>query len=209
MFSWTLLTALRRRWYLLLLSLLVTAAATYLVVDRVPPTYELRADVVLLPPDALLEEGENPFLALGGLNQALDVLVRAFPPELRQEVHDTTGAEFEVVRDPGASGPIMLVTATAPTPSGVDQALGAVLDATPRILEGIQDDTDVPAEDQIISMVLYQEVTPERSLTPTLRAGVLVGGVSLLAGVLAIAAVDGLLLRRRGRPAADAPAPTA
>src|SRR5687768_14672808 len=76
-------TTLIRRWYLVLLALVCAAIATFLTVDKVGPTYEAKAAVLLLPPVATVQHGSrsettvgNPYLLLDGLSQIRDILIR-------------------------------------------------------------------------------------------------------------------------------------
>ena len=74
--------SLRRRWYLVLALAVLTVGATFLVAQRTGETYEATGTVLVFPPSQT--EGptgdmseENPYLSLGGVGQARDVVVRA------------------------------------------------------------------------------------------------------------------------------------
>ena len=74
--------SLRRRWYLVLALAVLTLGATFLVAQRVGETYEATGTVLVFPPSQAEDPTgamtqENPYLSLGGVDQARDVVVRA------------------------------------------------------------------------------------------------------------------------------------
>jgi uncharacterized protein involved in exopolysaccharide biosynthesis len=79
-----LLLALWRRWYLVLAVVLAAAGATVATVVLVGPTYEAKGATLLIPPGATVQQrlnvgasSGNPYLALSGLTQARDVVIRS------------------------------------------------------------------------------------------------------------------------------------
>lgn len=62
-----------RRWYVVLVGLLLTLPLAYLAAQYVAPTYTMKASVVLLAPEETVGDGGNPYLAMGGLEAAVDV----------------------------------------------------------------------------------------------------------------------------------------
>ena len=65
MLASNLLSASLRRWYVIVLGVLLTAGATYLVYDASEPTYEISGTAVLLPGSSTVPDGGNGFLYLG------------------------------------------------------------------------------------------------------------------------------------------------
>ena len=80
---------LRRRWYLVLVSLLCTAAATFFIVTAVGPTYQAKSTVLMMPPGTSTQQADNvgnPLLQLGSLAQARDVLIRVLTSQATSDV---------------------------------------------------------------------------------------------------------------------------
>ena len=206
MLASNLLSASLRRWYVIVLGVLLTAGATYLVYDASEPTYEISGTAVLLPGSSTVPDGGNGFLYLGGLNPALEVLMRsvnsdATSTEILGDDPGITG--YTVERDSDASGPILLVTATSDTPQGARTILRAVLDTLPVRLAALQNDVAVPDAARMSVLDLAVDEKPT-ALTNDRTRGVLgVAAGGLVATFLLTALVDGLVLsiarRRRQR----------
>ena len=138
--------SLRRRWYLVLALAVLTLGATFLVAQRVGETYEATGTVLVFPPSQT--EGptgemseENPYLSLGGVGQARDVVVRALTSK---QVGDAFGEDYpvgttyEIVPDYTNSAPIILFTVEAATPDVATEALSSLIDRVPVELEKLQ-----------------------------------------------------------------------
>ncbi|GAB2457956.1 hypothetical protein HD599_003458 [Conyzicola lurida] len=216
MLASNLLSASLRRWYVIVVGVLLTAGATYLVYDASEPTYEISGTAVLLPGSSTVPDGGNGFLYLGGLNPALEVLMRsvnsdATSSEILGDDPGVTG--YTVERDSDASGPILLVTATSDTQSGARSILRAVLDTLPVRLAALQNDVAVPDAARMSVLDLAVDEKPT-ALTNDRTRGVLgVAAGGLVATFLLTALVDGLVLsiarrrRQRRERLAAAPAP--
>ena len=191
-------TTLARRWYLTLAGLLATAGLCIGTFTAVPPTYQTTADVVLLPPKTSVGTGGNPYLYLGGLQQAVDVLTRALTSDAsRTELLGAVGAgEYDVVPDLSTSGPILIVTGTGTTSTIADSARNAVLDRVPTTLVQLQTALSVATDSQITSMVLTADEKPKLILKTRLRAVAAAGVLGLIASAMFIGFVDGLLASR-------------
>jgi hypothetical protein len=206
------LRGLLRRWYVVIPGLLLAAVAAGYCWLNVPPTYQRSASQLLLPAEATLpeveikdDEGEietlapNPFLYLGGLNTAADVLVSAVrgAPAVAEAALQHEGAEIEVGRDPMSSGPMLLITVTAPSDAAAAELIDTMLIQTEAVLEQLQTAQRVPETSRVLIAPIAVDTesvlgTKERMLTAA-GAG---AGLALLTLVLG-AAVDGLVRRRR------------
>lgn len=192
---------LMRRWYLTLASLLATGALCVVAFSLVPPTYETKADVVLLPPKSSVGVGGNPYLYLGGLDQATDVLTRALTSDSsrNQVLSDLGHSDYDVEPDWATSGPILIVTGRGATAAGAEDVRDAVIELAPQTLVSLQSGLDVPTNSRITSMVLTADEEPTTVFRTTLRALAAVGVVSLTGFAMLIGLVDGLLAARARR----------
>src|SRR5689334_22191992 len=199
MYLHDLFASLMRRWYLLLVAVLITLVAAFGVARMVGPTYKAQGAVVLLPPIDPASPDANRFLALGSLRQAGDVLVRTMLNSSTSQLIATAvpGSRYTVEPDYTTSAPVILVTATAATPEAATQTLGVVIKQVPVNLGGLQKDLAITRDNQIVSEVIDLDAKPAYVMKGQLRAvagaGVLVFGLL----TLLIGAFDAALLRRR------------
>ncbi|RAN76507.1 hypothetical protein B5P43_23200 [Bacillus sp. SRB_336] len=180
---------------------MITGSLTYIVFEKAPISYSANASSVLLPPSSTVGPGGNPFLYMGGLNQALDVLSKSLSSDesKKELLAPFDGADFDAGQDPTTSGPILLITAKAPTQAGTLSAMKSVMDAIPARLLKIQVDLKVPPASRITSTTLAVDEKPTLiSKTRTQLTGV-VGVLGLAATVLLIGLLDGILMNRRSR----------
>lgn len=191
MFLRDLLMSCLRRWYFLVVGLILTMAGTYVVYTSIPPTYEANASMVLIPPKIAVTVGDNPYLYLGGLDQALGVLqVKMTSPEIQEGLTDRfQEAEIQVAKDATTSGPIIAIKVGALTEQDTMALLDSVVALVPQTLASLQQEQKVPKISTISSMVLSQDIEPsaidKRQIQMT--AVVLVAGASaslLLTGLL-------------------------
>lgn len=203
MFVRDLISSAIRRWYLMLVCLALTVIAGYGAFSVVPPTYQATASVVLLPPDAVVAKGDNPYLYLGGLSEVLGVLqVTINSPQVAttlQKPYPRT--QYLVSQDLGTTGPIMQIVTTGPDEKNVLHLLRAVMAEMPATLAKLQTRLDVSTHDQITAMVLAQDSRGTPSYKTPIRALVVVVGGSLAGSVLIIGWLDRLLLVRKTKRA--------
>ncbi|MEV8182572.1 hypothetical protein [Specibacter sp. NPDC078692] len=195
---------LLRRWYFVVIGLLITGGLTYLVFDEAPISYSATASAALLPPSSVVGPGGNPFLYMGGLNQALDILSKSLTSDQSRQdlLGDRTGYEFDAGQDHTTSGPILLITAEAPTPAGALATMQAVLDSVPTTLQSLQVDLNVPPASRITSAPLTVAIKPTLiSKTRTQYTGIF-GVAGLAMTLLFTGLLDGILVNRRTRRAA-------
>jgi hypothetical protein len=190
---------LLRRWYFVVLGVLLTMGGAFLLTALVPPTYQATARIVLIPPTSLVTAGGNPYLFLGGLEQALGVLTVRLGSEAvgEQVLQGHTGGSYLAEKDSMSPGPIMLITAEGESPESTLQVLDSVIKVLPENLEGMQNQLNIPASSRITAMTIVRENEPKMVVKSQLRA-VLAGvaaGLSLT--VLATGLLDRLLSSRR------------
>lgn len=194
---------LRRRWYIVIPGLLLamaTAVGAWFVVD---PGYERSATQLLLPGARSMPEEGNPFLFLGGLTNAADVLVRAVGSEnVQNEIEqDHPGVEVEITRDGSTAGPVILITVTAPTDADAGVVLETLVARTSEVLEQLQIEEGITAENRMTVLPVTIDETSVPQQRDRYLAVALAGiGVALLV-ILAASLVDGLVLQRRRRGA--------
>ncbi|KQY42922.1 efflux RND transporter permease subunit [Cellulomonas sp. Root137] len=193
--------ALLRRWYVVLVGLLMTAGLVYLANDAVPPTYSATGSVLLLPPGASLEDGSNPLLQLGGLEQPAALVVAYLAGDEARQVfaEDFPNTTYDIVLDPLSRGPLILITVEDPSKDDVMGALNSVLATLPEALSMLQDQVDAPADSRVTSMPLSvdREATTERG--DSLRALIAAAGFALVLTLVGAIAFDALAARRRER----------
>jgi hypothetical protein len=210
--------SLLRRWYLVILGLILTVGACFATVKLVPPTYEAQATVLLLPPTKTVGEGGNPYLFLGALNQALDILVRTVNTDsarapLEEQFPDVS---FAAERDGTTSAPIMVIKSVGDTPNETVLALSVLLDSVPPKLAALQDPLAVPVDSRISSTNLAADDSATKDTKSQTRALVAMGAVCLTLTILLTGLLDRALasrrLRRKGDPAlqvnSDLPSPS-
>lgn len=205
--------ALLRRWYFVLVGIVATVGATYLVTTSVGPTYHVEGSVLLLPPEIAQERDPtaqvqgNPYLYLGGLTAARDVVVKAVTSRTARDKVDAVapGAEYEVTPDFDSSGPIFLLKVDAPTKESALAGLNALIASIPPTLRDLQDGLSIESSAFISSRVITSDVAPETVRKGQIRAAIATAAAVSALSVLAIGLLDGLMGGRRRRGGADEP----
>lgn len=196
------LEALRRRWYVLVAGLLITAGLAYGAWQITPPTYVARGTQLLLPPPAQVDQGtHNPLLELGGLEApAALVIAQLNGQEARESLFEHSAeAEYTVESDPALRGPTVMVTMGDVSPEAVMASLTLVLDSVPTILSDIQADLDVPSNATVTSMRLAIDIEPRTETSDTLRTVVIAVGAGLALTIVMVVGLDALLRRAKSR----------
>ncbi|HWI31336.1 MAG TPA: hypothetical protein VNT50_07580 [Microbacterium sp.] len=200
------MSALGRRWYIVLVGLLMTAALGYGVINISPPNYTARGLVLLLPPlDPNVETpaGENPLLSLSGLDLPARVVVASFSSNAAQEriakLHPD--AEVSVEMEESTRGPIISIDVTDSSPKGTIATLDYVAGSVATSLQSLQDEIGVPAEAIVNSKPLTMDTLAEADYGDLVRLLILAAGAGLVVTVLAAYVLDGIMARtvRRGR----------
>lgn len=197
-----LLKSLWRRWYLVLVGLLVTTGLCFVSYATMPPSYERAASVLLLPGAQTIPAGGNPYLYLGGLGQASDILVAAVnASSVRNAVLlGYPATDIVVARDPASSGPLVTVSASGQSNAAVTAVLDRALLAIPETLSKLQTQANVPATARIDSLQLTTDPTSVLIRKSQFQMVGVVAAGGMVLTLLIVGFTDGLLLsRRRGR----------
>ncbi len=201
-----LLGAFRRRFIILIIGLLVTAAAVTGAVSRVEPTYTAQASIVLLPPRSAGTGGSNPFLSLQGLTQALDVLTISLNQRVAEEIPSGNQRRIDLGPDLSGSafnrnsdGPILQVSVRSDTAASSLAYLDDVVALVAPTLEQIQTDIRVPTNTQVYSQLIATDKQPAVSQQPRIRAAFVVFIVFFLLTCFLVVAIDRWLTGRRTR----------
>jgi hypothetical protein len=204
---------LRQRWDFTLVGLLVTALLCGLAAIAVPVKYQAKAQILVLPPHTSVGTGGNPYLALGGLQAASDVLARAMSDGKTYQLlrgQGVTGT-YTVARDLTTSGPILLVVAEDSTATGALHTLSGILSQAAPRLRQLQDELSVPESTRLTSNVFTQDSTAGIQRKSQLRAILVAFAAGIFVTVMLVSAADSLLSRRRrklagsGRTVSDRP----
>lgn len=201
------LQALLRRWYIVVAGLVLAGIAGYSAWTHITPQYERSASQVLMPgAGSLPSDKANPYLYLGGLLQAADVVVRVAGSNdvVAELLKQHPGAQVTVVRDPTSSGPVILTTVSASSDAVAKEVLDKVVAQTAAELDRLQTSENIDVKDRISVSTLTVDQKPTLQQRKRLVAtGGAAGGVLALSLVVA-SVVDGLLRRRTRKRSAKA-----
>jgi uncharacterized protein involved in exopolysaccharide biosynthesis len=192
---------LLRRWYAVVLGLLLTAGLGCTAVVLVPVQYKVEAEVLLLPPKKAVLQGGNPYLYLDGLTGIQDVLSRTMSDAVTGRAlakAGATGAQ-SIVPDPLSAGPVLVVGVEDSSQEDALRSLRVVLDRIPVALRDIQTSTQVPEGWMVTSTVITEDDRAQVIRKTQLRAVVVGIAVGLAATVLGSCLLDSFLLRRGRR----------
>lgn len=193
------LRGLLRRWYIVLPGLIITASIVVGVWFAIPPGYYRSATQLLIPGVGNMPEGANPYLFLGGLAPAADVLVRAIGSEnvLDEMSEEHPGVEITIRRDTTTAGPIILISVTASSDADAEAVLEQLVDRTATVLEDFQRAERVPTGSRMTVIPITvdnQSELQERSRMLG-ATGAAIGGIVLTLFIAGL--VDGFGQRER------------
>ncbi|KFF60733.1 hypothetical protein JF66_02560 [Cryobacterium sp. MLB-32] len=145
------LRGLWRRWYIVVPGLLIAASLAIGAWNLIPPGYERSSTQLLIPGAESMPVGANPYLFLGGLVPAADVIVRAVGSAnlLDEVVADNPGVKVEVSRDTTTAGPVILIVVTAPTDAAAQKVQGLLVERTAMVLDDIQSKEGIAAQNRM------------------------------------------------------------
>jgi hypothetical protein len=195
----TVLQGILRRWYVVLAGLLITAGGCVFGYTHTGPIYQRSASELLVPGTQTVPQGGNPFLYLGGLSQASDVLVRALTADNLQRpiLEGRTDVAVDIARDVSTSGPILVVTVNGPKDADVSAVFESILDAIPTTLSSLQAEAEVPAAARITVLPVTVDTSSSTTQKSRFETTAVIGAGGLAATLLLAALIDGLVLARR------------
>ncbi|MEU3848036.1 hypothetical protein AB0E44_13750 [Micrococcus terreus] len=188
-----------RRWYVFLTGLLLTLAMGWGVYQVVPSTYEATGTAVLMPSRATVGEEGNPFLYLGGMTNAIDVMIRRTnDPQIREQLEEQfPDAELTISRDLTTDSPITVVNVQAPDPESAIALRDIGLNLAEQNLDTMQNELNLPTDLRIsMRTVVVDEVAEEDTRNP-LRLALVVMAGGFVATFLLTGMIDGALTRRK------------
>ena len=189
--------SLRRRWYFVLVGVLITLGLAAGAAKMFPATYSGQAVVVLLPPRSA--DAANPYLAIGGSEGVVPALTAAMTDSKTVLNLEASGVsrKFTIGPDLAAGGPLVLVTTEEATPAEAIASLNTVLDRVSVVLNTLQADAGAPASSRVTADVIARDAKAQTVRKTQIRAVIAVVAAGLALTVLLTAALDGLLMRRR------------
>jgi hypothetical protein len=187
--------AIKRRWYVLVLGLMMTGALAVGATVVTPSAYTARGLVLLLPPT---HKGDNPYLGLENLELPARVLATYFTSQPAQEQikERSPKAEVAVSIDQSTQGPVIAIDVRDTTARNTLDVLDFVAGEMPVVLNRLQSDVGVRENIAVKSMPLTMDtkaVPDYKSVTRILIAVCLAGIAATAGGTYAL---DGLLVRR-------------
>lgn len=205
---------IRRRWYVLLPSILLVLGLTAGVYASIPKQYQTSAMMSLLASQQSIKGTEavpgtsNPFMNFdSSLNDTADFLVRRLASTDAAQQLGTEGVTSYTAMLAASQGPFIELTADGSTPAAATNAISKLIDYTSQQLQQLQQQQGVPAQAMIESAVIVPGSPPlaqtKKRTQDSLGAGA--GGFAL--ALLATFAVDTLAQRRRAGKRRAAPPP--
>ncbi len=192
--------AMGRRWYIVIAGLLATVGLAYGAYGASPPEYSARGLVLLLPSEASVGKGGNPFLNLAGLEQPAGIVVAYFSSTTwRDEIAKRApDAQFLVAIDDSTRGPVVVVDVTDKSATETLATLKYITDQIPIELARLQQEVGAPQTATITSMPLVVDTRAEANTSGATRLMIAAAGLGVvLTGIVSFAA-DGMLSRRQG-----------
>lgn len=190
-----------RRWYIILVGLLLTGGLVYGALQASPPEYHARGLVLLLPSEVSVGKGGNPFLGLSGLEAPAGVLVASLssaPERERVETRAPT-VEYTIGIDSSTRGPVIAVDILSASREETMDTLAYLIDRIPAELTRLQQQVDVPENAMINSMQLTVDKRPAVNRGGTIRAVIAALVVGLVGTGSGAYAFEALMQRRQMR----------
>jgi capsular polysaccharide biosynthesis protein len=202
---------LRRRWLLLLIGFLMTVGLSGAAYELFKPTYEITGTVLLLPPPpSSASESANPYLRLGGLQQAVDLVGVALSDQATQlELKAISkDVEFTVQADVRTSSPLLVIDVKDSSPETALRIRDILVARVPVRLGEMQAAIAVNSEDRVTATVVTLDAQAVEVGKNRLRAAVVAACVGLGLTLVTATRWDARRLRRpRRKPARPNPEP--
>lgn len=195
------LQSLLRRWYLVLLGLLLTAGMSWYAYSYIQPTYEAQGSILLMPAKKIVGHDGNPYLYLNGMTEVVDVLVRrsSSSESVDPVVKQFAGSEISTTADRTTSSPVVIVDISAPTADTALDALKAALITVTRNLDSMQNELKVPPQMRISSRELVVDDAATVNAKMQTQVAIVVAGAGLAGTLMLTGFIDGVLQTRRTR----------
>lgn len=192
------LFGLWRRWYFVVTFLLLTLGICLFIKQSVPSTYRAQGSLVLMPPSSTVGPEGNPFLFLGGMGQALDILsAEVSAADTAQPILDAyPGTAYIAEPDRSSSGSVIKLVVAGDDRNRVTSALHDVVALVPVTLTAMQDAQKVPDRSRIGLMTLVVADEPTEDTKTRTVSVVAVAGTGIALTVLLTGFIDGRLLAR-------------
>jgi capsular polysaccharide biosynthesis protein len=205
-----------RRWYFLLIAVLLSVGMAIGGFAMTKATYEARADLLLLPsPRTSGDNGGpgNPYLALNdSLGQAAQIVAAQVTSDQTAARIGQQGrtAVYTVGIDTSFSAPVVLVTARDASAGNASATLKTVMSEFNRTLAAVQQQAGAPARALVGTTVITTTPTPQRLLKTPIRNAIGGAVLGMLLGLLPVLLLERLAgsrsRRRRSRVRAARPA---
>jgi capsular polysaccharide biosynthesis protein len=200
--------SLRRRWYVTIAGLAVTAGLVTTASFLVPASYVASTQVVLLPPHSQRGSdagsdgsaaGTNPYMSLAGLDGMADLVSRAMMDETSMRQLHSLGVSdaYTAEHDTLSPAPIIVLTAQEASAAQASGSLDILTNQVPQTVTRLQADSSIPPDARVSVAVVARPSAPVRSGKSQLRAVAVALVVGLVLTVLAAAFVEALWQRRR------------
>ena len=191
--------AIRRRWYLAVVGILLTGVLGWSASAFVAPSYTARGLVLMLPSKNAVGPGGNPFLGLGGLDLPARVVVAYYTSAPAQEAiaEVTPGAAVTVSMEESTRGPVIAIDVSADSEANAIEALNFVADSIPETLGRLQDEVNAKGNARLRSRPLALDETAAIDGSGPLRARIMAVVLGIAMTAVLIYAIDGIALRRR------------
>ncbi|MFG2112032.1 chain length determinant protein [Streptomyces sp. NPDC048718] len=190
---------MRRRWYVLLPGLLLTAGLVVGAWRVLPVSYSSQSTVALLNSRKGAAADGNPFLSMEpSLTGMADSLARNVNSDAAKADLKRAGLteKYEVKIADNAQGPLLWITVTGHDPAAVLGGNRTLMAFTGKRLQELQADQKVAPDAMIRITTIVPPQKPEAQLKSTIQYLVMGGGLGI---VLSLVATFFAEARRRGR----------
>jgi capsular polysaccharide biosynthesis protein len=191
---------IRRRWLLVLVGVLLTVGITVGAYVVSKPTYEITGTVLLLPPASSADAANaNPYLRLGGLNQAVDLVGVALTDQTTQLEMQAISkdVQYSVQSDVRTSSPLLLIDVKDSSPETALKIRDILVARVPVRLDAMQNALGVGTKDRVTTSVLTLDKQAAEVGKNRVRSAVVVGVVGLGLTLVIAALWDARRPRRR------------
>lgn len=196
-------SALRRRWAVALVGLMITGGAVVMAMLRLPSEYLSTAQVLLLPPSTEMETPgnsksplmTNPYMELDyALSAATDVIISSVTTADSMASIEQGQARVSVARATPQSGgsvpPVIVIESTAASPAAAESAATLAVRSVLAEVDRMQASTSASRSLWISSRIIEAPTPPQGVLGSRLRAAGAVLVVGLALTFLAVLAAD-------------------